>query len=582
MAAAGEGEAYCKGVKDEPATTGTKVGRYVIDDWLASGGMSDVYRARAVGAAGVVKELVIKRVSASALASEHALARFVDEARLSMQLSHANIVTVFDFGRAEDGYYLAMEWIDGIDLAALLGRAVDPHPLPTSVVAYVGASVARALHHAHTHPETGGIVHRDVKPSNVLLSRAGEAKLSDFGIAVTRGDTRTIAGTTGYIAPEQARGEDVDARADIFGLGKILLEIAIGFRVDDEEIEARLDAIDPELAAIAGPMLAMDPAERTASAKSVASSLERLSSRAVAAGEEPPRDVLAHLVDRACASRPARIGKQKSVEAVESFALTATVHARDASSDPGGATRDIRGKDAANRGARAVAPRAERVPSSDVVTYTRDVVPDAPGAKTSVSTDSIETALPAQTRNWTRHVWTVLALGAMAGGAYAMRSRLDAASGPEPARPPSVTRVEAHARAPAPSPVPSVATEVIAPAVIDAGVVATSRLAPASTPPRHTEVRDAHERTQPVTTSVAPAAESADPARARGSLSIAARPWANVFVDGRAVGTTPVIGLSVEAGTHQIRLENDVLGVTRALSVEVPEGGRRNVSVSLP
>ncbi|MBZ0120394.1 MAG: serine/threonine protein kinase, partial [Sandaracinaceae bacterium] len=201
-----------------------RVGRYELLGPVGTGGMGEVHRARAFGAAGVVKHVCLKLIRGARLASPDALERFVEEARLSMQLAHGNIVPVFDFGRCDDGYYLAMEWVDGADAGALLRDG----PLPPEVAAHVAGEIARALSYAHT-AEGRALIHCDVKPSNVLVSRAGDVKLADFGVATLIGDP-TRSGTPAYMAPEQRAGAPVDARTDLYALGWLLAEMITGER----------------------------------------------------------------------------------------------------------------------------------------------------------------------------------------------------------------------------------------------------------------------------------------------------------------------------------------------------------------
>lgn len=555
---------------------GMRLGRYVIDAWLASGGMADVYRARAHGAAGVVKELAIKRVSSQLLGTERALERFVTEARLSMQLGHANIVAVFDFGRADDGYYLAMEWIDGIDLASLLGRAGDPSPLPTAVVAHVGSQIARALQHAHEQP-SGAIVHRDVKPSNVLISRAGDVKLGDFGVAVLVGDERNIAGTRGYMAPEQARGDAPDVRHDLFGLGKVLLEIAVGHRVEDESIEAQLAGLDADLREVVRPMLERDPELRTASAQRAAAALERVTSLAIARGDESPRDALVRLVATATAARTAASESRSRPERLESFALGVTAPA--ATFGSAAVTRDVEPRTRAESGTLA---EAAPVPEPRTLRRTALVVipivvlfglfvasrvreaGEAPRAGRATVAASTERPQPRETSSALR----------APNAAQAERSTPRSAAATETFPTPSAPAVPSAPPPPSALTPPSAAAS--APAMQR---VPDTQSATAHVRAPEAETAEARVPREPTT----PASETAPNAapEARGVLNVAARPWANVFVDGRPAGTTPVLGLSVSAGTHRVRLENDSLGASRTVTVDVPANGRRNVSVTL-
>jgi hypothetical protein len=199
--------------------------------------MAEVFLARRRGAAGVQKRLVIKRIRPERSGDPRLLGLFVKEARLSMDLVHANIVPVFDFGRVGDALFLAMEFVDGRDLGAALQRARERGAaLDPLLVAHIGAEACQALHYAHGKKDGAGhplgVVHRDVTPRNVLLSFAGEVKLADFGVAALATDDETgrIRGTPAYMSPEQARGDPVDARSDLFSLGLVLWEALAGAR----------------------------------------------------------------------------------------------------------------------------------------------------------------------------------------------------------------------------------------------------------------------------------------------------------------------------------------------------------------
>jgi tRNA A-37 threonylcarbamoyl transferase component Bud32 len=219
-------------------TPGTTLGRYVVRRKLAEGGMAEIFLAAVEGPEGFEKEVVIKRIR-SHFASEPGFVRmFVDEARVASRLHHPNIVQIFDFDRHEDSYYIAMEYVRGHSLWELRRRCRElVRPLPPVLSAWVGAEVARALEHAHgleLNGERVGLVHRDVTPHNVLLSFDGAVKLGDFGIArVGQGLTApgTLKGKFAYMSPEQARGEPVDARTDVFALGIVLWELLTGGRL---------------------------------------------------------------------------------------------------------------------------------------------------------------------------------------------------------------------------------------------------------------------------------------------------------------------------------------------------------------
>jgi len=205
------------------------VGRYRLVRKLGSGGMAEVYLALLEGVAGFQKPAVVKRILPGLAEQSEYRDMFLAEAKLMASLSHANLVSVFDLGEADGGYFMAMEYVDGVDLGQVLERG----PLPAPLALYISLQVLRGLRHAHAqrdaHGELLGIVHRDVSPQNILLGRNGDVKLCDFGIARALGGTRrtapgTLKGKVAYMSPEQARGDAVDCRSDLFSLGLVLYE----------------------------------------------------------------------------------------------------------------------------------------------------------------------------------------------------------------------------------------------------------------------------------------------------------------------------------------------------------------------
>ena len=217
---------------------GTEVGRYVIKRKLAEGGMAEIFLASAVGPEGFSKDVVIKVVRSFLARDSQFVQMFIAEARLVSRLNHANVVQIFDFGKHGESFYLAMEYVRGASLWDLRKRCREQGvPFPPTLAAEIGAQVARGLQYAHALSENGqriGVVHRDVTPHNVLLSFDGAVKLTDFGIAkATTQQTAPgmLKGKFAYMAPEQARGEMVDARTDLFALGIVVWELLTGGRL---------------------------------------------------------------------------------------------------------------------------------------------------------------------------------------------------------------------------------------------------------------------------------------------------------------------------------------------------------------
>ena len=204
---------------------------------LGMGGMAEVFLAKKRGAEGTYKLLVLKRILPAYASSRRFRAMFAEEAQLATRLNHPNIVQVYDFqDYGEDGQLLSMEYVDGPDLRRFIKAARQKQQsVPPPVAAYIIAEVAKGLHYAHERKDEGGrpldIVHRDVSPQNVLLSLDGAVKVADFGIAsanMFREEPGVLKGKTAYMSPEQARGEKVDRRTDIYSLGVVLYEMLAG------------------------------------------------------------------------------------------------------------------------------------------------------------------------------------------------------------------------------------------------------------------------------------------------------------------------------------------------------------------
>ncbi len=277
------------------------MGKYFLHERLGAGGMAEVFRATYSPEGGFEKQVAVKRVLPAYADNEEFLAMFRREAELGSLLIHPNIVQVLDLGRHQGTIFLAMEFVDGMPLGSLL-RRMPRKRLPPAAVAYVGAEIAAAL--AYMHGRTGskgeplGLVHRDLNPPNVLLSRIGEVKLSDFGIAraanhVVLTQTQVVRGKAGYMAPEQAYGKPLDGRADLFALGLTLHEALTGQPALRGDSEADLmvastqqqllppsrfvPELSPALDAIIMGLLQHDPAQRTPSGEVLQQQLMALS-----------------------------------------------------------------------------------------------------------------------------------------------------------------------------------------------------------------------------------------------------------------------------------------------------------------
>jgi serine/threonine protein kinase len=204
-------------------------GSYALEERLAIGGMAEVFRARRIGAAGFSRMVVIKRILPAFCQDRPFVEMFIDEANTGAQLRHSNIVAIDDFGEVDGQYFLAMEFVQGVDATRLLSALMaDRRALPWEVGAFMLREVLAALDYAHRKKAPDGgplnVVHRDVSPHNVLLSYSGEVKLTDFGIARARTrihqtSAHVVKGKLAYMAPEQARALALDGRADLFAAG---------------------------------------------------------------------------------------------------------------------------------------------------------------------------------------------------------------------------------------------------------------------------------------------------------------------------------------------------------------------------
>lgn len=211
-----------------------RIGDYKILDLIATGGMAEVYRARHPGSGD--KDLALKVIRQDVAGDPEMKQMFVSEARLALALSHANVVQTFDVRRHDAGIVLAMEHVDGLDVARLVHahERVRGEPLPLRHVISIIADALMGLDYAHrVRGEDGallGLVHRDISPGNILVSRAGEVKVADFGVARSKNRAHqsldgVLKGKVAYMSPEQVRAETIDKRTDIYSMGVVLYEM---------------------------------------------------------------------------------------------------------------------------------------------------------------------------------------------------------------------------------------------------------------------------------------------------------------------------------------------------------------------
>jgi serine/threonine protein kinase len=286
------------------AVSPQRFGRYILLDRIGEGGMAEVFRAIMPGAEGFKRTLVVKRILSRFSESSAFVEMFVREARIGALLNHPNIVGVYDFGSVEGHYFLAMEYVRGRDLHAVVRRLIEKKRVfPVAAAAFVAHEVARALAYAHALTGSDGrplhIVHRDVSPSNVMCLREGGVKLLDFGIASAVAEVApqereegSFQGKLGYMAPERLRNRPHDGRSDLYALGVVLWEMLTCRRLfqrpsDEDTVRGVLEkSVDPpssrrpdvpaSLDGIVMRALERDPEKRFPNAQAMADELEEV------------------------------------------------------------------------------------------------------------------------------------------------------------------------------------------------------------------------------------------------------------------------------------------------------------------
>lgn len=504
--------------------------RYELLRPLARGGMADVFLARR-RVAGLEKRLVVKRLRRDHRHDPRFLDMFVREAQLSMSLVHQNIVPVFDFGRIGEDVFIAMEYIAGKDLGSTLARDRG-RGMPPLLAAFVAHECCEALDYSHRRPERA--IHRDVTPRNVLLSWAGEVKLTDFGIAAVVDEVVGAFGTAGYMAPEQANAQRCDARVDVYALGIVLWETLIGRHVRPAgdrrrtldlarsgELPPLSDAISPALSAIITRATARVPDDRFASARDMADALDAyIVAERARDGAAKPNNQLADWLR-------ARWGDERT----DAAAVDAPVI------DDAFVTFLDHGADGV-RGARTERSAAD----------TALPPPPAPTAPAARQTRRVVIAAVAG----------LLGVTIVAGAALRVHDDSPAAS----------AGIEDDARADASVPVD-------APQTIDARSHVDASLPIDATPPVDAGRIVSVPRDDGVRLAVPVRAAKLDAAVATPSraFTIGADPWAYFTVDGSPVQHETPETLELSIGAHRITFSNPQLGVTRTITIDVPEHG---------
>jgi serine/threonine protein kinase len=531
--------------------------KYRIVEKIAAGGMGEVYRGAMSTIGGVDKAVALKVVRSEHAEDAEFAELFVEEAKLAMKLSHANVVHSFDVGKIDDRWFIAMEHVRGVDAARLVHACnKNDERVPERFALFIAVEALKGVDYAHRlradDGQSLGIVHRDISPGNILVSYEGEVKVADFGIAKStmRGArSNTVKGKIPYMAPEQLRGASVDRRADLYSIGATLYELLSGERIvpDDKSSFERVLAgtierlgdvaeVDPRLDGIVMKALAVDPADRYATAAQMRQELEAY---AMEKGYLLSSSDLAEFVAGLFEEEEPRTGEPEI-----------------ASKPP------------------TASPRVERELGFDLL-LGRELmeVPSTEGFSQFTSRLSAPPPPPVTTeprpakRSMLGPIAGVVALLGAGGVVLGV-----AIGGPEEGTPVrAATSVEPTMVEPPPAPMP-----------IESPRIEATTMEVAPEPEPAPEVRPRERTAMTAMTAERTAERIADPpiTGQTGRFSANTDPWSYVYLDGALIGPTPIVNRSVSAGPHRVRFSTPD-GVERSVEVEVEAGQHRRVSLDL-
>jgi eukaryotic-like serine/threonine-protein kinase len=576
---------------------GGKLGRYVLIAPLASGGMAEIWLARQPGLHGFEKIVVIKRMIGALQDDPDHVEMFLSEARLAAALSHRHVVQIYELGEDQGSFFIVMEFIEGESLARLYKTSRQlKMPLPVPMAVQLIAWSAEGLHYAHTLTDgsgnTRGIIHRDVSPQNLLVTADGSIKLVDFGIAKVASEETSsgkLKGKIAYMPPEQARAEQLDPRADIFALGVVLFELLTSSRLfgkmDDLEIlnhliseqplphcSERNATIPPELDALVARAMAPRREDRFATAREFQTALENwLSATGQRAASADIADYLNKLFPQRNAERRALL------EAARKGELSPQIASNLFSSSGSGSHSDPSAP-----GSRSSGGRAARVPPAAEGEGTHDV--------------SMSWAAPVAKKS--RRGPLVIALGVVAVavliGAIALGRPGAGAAGPPDAGvaapPPSSLAIECTPKATIILDGAQVGSTPFTVEDLSLGEHQLVLRAPGYLEQkRAVTVRSAGERLQLVLAlekeAPPPVVDAGAPApivrAANGKLNLRTTPWTSVFLGKRKLGDTPLVGVTLPAGSHVLRVSNPEAGVESSIEITIQANRTTNENLVL-
>ena len=563
---------------DRPWTAGELVNRYTLLAKIATGGMAEIWLARQAGPRGFEKVVVIKRIVETYSHDPDFVEMFLDEARIAAQLNHPNIVQIYDLGQHHGAWYIAMEYLPGENLAAIV-RAASRHgfPIDYQIAARIISSVCEGLFHAHTKRSANGqplgIVHRDVSPQNVIVTYDGQVKVVDFGIAraanrssVTAGGQ--IKGKFAYMAPEQGAGRVVDARGDLFSLGVIFYEMVTRQRLfhSDDQFQTLSAVIS---SAPVEPANVRDPKVPAGLSEVIARALEKSPERRYPNARAFQAAIESWLQSEGASPGPAELS-----------ALMGTLFT-----------------DRMTSRARLIeqASKGELTPNAASAALKNDTDRSMPGrTRIDITEGSMEVALPPPSRA----KWVALPIAALAlvSVGYAMTRVMHAPEQPIPKA--ATVSIEA----PAPTALLIVETDPAgatisldgadrgkSPVVLDAMPLGSHQIV-ASLDGRQSVTRTVTlsqngERSTVVlalSANLAPPVEIAKPVSlARGRLTLSTQPWTHVTLNGRSLGDTPLVEVVLPVGRFTLKLTNEDRQVNETIEVEIKAGQTTTKKLSL-
>ncbi len=561
----------------KPWAAGDTVARYTLLAKIATGGMAEIWLARQAGPRGFEKVVVIKRIIDTYSSDAEFVEMFLDEARIAAQLNHPNIVQIYDLGEHAGAWYIAMEYLGGEHLSAIVRAALKANktvPLPLAVK--VISLAAEGLGHAHNKTGASGqklnIVHRDVSPQNIVLTYDGQVKVVDFGIAkaatrVSHTTSGLVKGKIGYMAPEQARGLPIDARADLYALGVVLYEMVTSTRlfntsdqlllmqqvISPEPVQPaheRNEAVPTSLSKIISKVLAKSPDERYPDARAFQAALDGwLAEQGPAPGAAELSGLMNDLFSERIESRVRLLESASQGELTPSGAERALKNDTERSM-PGLTDPKLRAARKTNRILFATLGAVVLVAAA-VAVVALTAAPAAPvkppavapeEAKLRVETDPTGAALTLDGKP----VGTApVELDQLKPGAHKVEAALANYQ-------PGAKEISLEPGAKTNVLLALKALEVPAPA------------APAPNPPP-----------------AAPPAGTKAPAAQKGKLTLSTTPWTRVSLGGRALGDTPLVEVPLPAGKHVLKLTNEDKGISRSIEVEIKAGQTTTKKLSL-